>query len=317
MFHRMTYRPMLEQLETRMTPSVTASLNPAGVLTLTGDAADNFVDAHDDGAGNVTVSYGDFTDLDSGSLTTATFSGVKTVQADMGAGTDFFFYTYDGTNGGIHTNLDVTLGTGSDVAYITSPCPIVPFGNPVVDGTTNITIRTGNIQNEGTSGDFDGVSLDAINDVNPGVHLNVKLIGDDGSDNLYFGQYGGIGAGATVNVEEWGGDGYDFLTANITSACLGKSTLDGEMHWNLDGGAGSDYVQAWVQITDGSASAISSVTLRGGLDVDTVIYYQDDLATAVRATLLGGNDAGDTAYVTLFSGNTPRTNGFPGGVFWF
>ena len=71
-------RPMVEQLETRTTPAVTASMSAGGVLTFIGDSNNggDYVQANDDGAGNITASYGNFL---SGPNNFATFSGIKKV----------------------------------------------------------------------------------------------------------------------------------------------------------------------------------------------------------------------------------------------
>src|SRR5262245_44928828 len=86
---RYQFGPGIVPLESRLTPAVSASLSPAGVLTFTGDAGINVVDARDLTNGDVQVSYGDVTNgaLD---LTTTTFQGVTKIKADLGAGTDVF-----------------------------------------------------------------------------------------------------------------------------------------------------------------------------------------------------------------------------------
>ena len=309
-------RPMVEQLETRTTPAVTASLSAAGVLTFIGDSNNggDYVNASDDGAGNISAFYGNFI---SGPNNFATFSGVKKVVTTF-AGNDQFSYDYTGANGGIHTTLDVTLGGGNDSCIITSPCPYTPFGNPVVDQSMNITVRAGDINNQGSASDSAFILVNAINDVDPGVNLNVKLYADPGSDTLEYAQYGGIGAGATVNLLEKGGSGQDFLFANINPYCTGQSTLDGQFHWNLDAGSGNNStVEAIVNVTGGSAAGVtSSVHISAGTGTGvTVIYSQTDPTNTVLANL-HGNQAGDTAFISIGSGNAPSAiSGFPGGVF--
>src|SRR5262249_49798137 len=231
---------------------------------------------------------------------------------------DAFYYDYSrgGTPGPIHTSLDITLGRGSDSAVITSPCPSVPFGNPVVDAETNITVRTGDKQNHGDASDQDSLVVPAINDVNPGVHLNVTLLGDEGTDVLDFEQYGGIGRGGTVNLKMDGGAGDDYLVASVLSfGCTGVATLDGEMHWNVDGGSGNDHFYVDLSITGGAGSGASTIDFRGGAGADAVEYYQDDPTSTVSTRSDGGKDAGDTATIVIYSGNAPRITGFPGGVF--
>ena len=75
-----TFLPHLETLADRTVPSVTSAFEN-GVLTLTGDDADDLVAIVSEGDGTFSVDLGDETE---------TFEGVEQIVADLGDGDDEF-----------------------------------------------------------------------------------------------------------------------------------------------------------------------------------------------------------------------------------
>src|SRR4051812_42305656 len=105
------YTPRFEALEDRTTPSVTASLS-SGVLTLTGDLANDNVTVRATGTDAVQV-----TTFDNNNTTpvTQTFNNVTSIVANLGEGNNTLT-----VNPTLDTNLmlNVTTGGGNDFLNI-------------------------------------------------------------------------------------------------------------------------------------------------------------------------------------------------------
>ncbi len=247
------FRPCLEALETRLTPAVTASLSPDGVLSLTGDDGANAVVARDRGDGKVEVIAGNinadwfpgFNVTEFSEVSSSTFEGVAKVRADMGAGNDLFFYYYSGEV--MDTDLDLTLGRGTDYTEVRAFIDDASQPIPKASGL-DIDIRTGDKDNqEDTDTRFNGIAV-----LIPQVagDLRINLTGTDLQGQLEPVFTGGVesfvvslftvDAGAEASVRIDGRDGIDHMGVLVFFA------VNGDLNVTLSGGGGDDFVQGFV-----------------------------------------------------------------------
>lgn len=184
----------MESLEVREVPAVAASLSAAGVLTLTGDGANDRVQVSTVG----TQVQAQFTNA-AGSLTTLSVdvAAVKSVVLNGGGGNDYLANL---------TWMPGTLNGGSGNDYLQGGA-----GNDTLNGSTgNDTLidNTGGI-NTFNGGDGD----DALSSTVAGATMN----GGNGNDLLYD-----IIGGSTHN----GGAGTDNIITNVGDTLIGNDRLN-------------------------------------------------------------------------------------------
>src|SRR5262245_4143239 len=242
----------VEPLETRLVPAVTAALSQ-GVLTLIGDAGDNVVDARDRGNGTVEVATGERDDAGNIVIvSSSTFEGVSKVQADMGAGDDIFQYLYTGNV--MATDLDVTLGRGTDFALVGEP---VPTGVLSEASGLRIDIKAGDEHNQedpDTITNFMGVVVPIVSG-----DVRINLTGTDlqvfpsglGGFEQFFVVIPVVAAGGEASVRVDGRGGFDHVVEN-------SSLVNGTLNLKIDGGDGFDHVTTSVFFVN------EELTIEGG-----------------------------------------------------
>jgi Ca2+-binding RTX toxin-like protein len=179
--------PAVESLDERVAPSVTAIfVQPAGLLTVTGDAADNTITISRDAAGKILVNGGAVKILGG----TATVANTSTVSVFGLAGNDTI-------------SLDEANGTLPKALF---------FGG---DGNDTLTGGSGNDQLFGGAGNDvllgkggnDSLFGGAGNDVLTGGAGNDQVFGEAGNDTMIWNP----GDGTDLNE---GGDGIDTVIVN-------------------------------------------------------------------------------------------------------
>jgi hypothetical protein len=129
------FRPRLDRLEARDCPAVTVARD-GFVLSLTGDAADDWVAVCDEGLQSVEVQTERGTEV---------FRGIRRVVADLGEGDDAFEFHQAATNPSISLMAKVDLAEGDDRFEYRSPPPEPDQPPPDPDRPARylLNVRTG------------------------------------------------------------------------------------------------------------------------------------------------------------------------------
>jgi hypothetical protein len=290
MSRKPSFRPQLDALEDRLTPSVSWSVT-ANSLDITGtDFADNAV-LIDDGSSLTLDADGP------GPNAAVAVPNKPIVNVSLRAGNDTFLYQHRMAQGNFAFDRTVNMNGG--------------------DGKDDILVN--NVKNGllGSRADFDGgthlFSIDGGND-------NDEVIIDLARSNLAHGHASRVIASgdiidrAVVSFDVQGGFGSDFLQAGsffITSNVEGGSSLSislkGDPPSRFHDLAPRDFFDDFLSANyQGQAAGSVSLYLDGGPN--------NDLVQAIVIALAGSGSASSTSGITVFmSGGEGDLIGFPGG----
>lgn len=210
------FRPRLDGLADRALPSATIG-EVAGVLSVRGNADANTIAITDDGsagAGNVTVV------ADGTTYTSA--GAVRRIRVFSGGGADTVGYSLTSDLAAGQTrSVTINAGPGDDV-YTADLLAGVATGSRL-----DMSVYAG-------GGDDTLTVTGGLVDVAAGARLNLDLYGDGGDDQIVV-DLAGLVEGR-VDVGVFGGNGNDFLTADLTA----DAGSPGGMFARMKGGAGRD-----------------------------------------------------------------------------
>jgi hypothetical protein len=287
MSKRMTYRPRLESLESRLplAGNVTAELS-GGQLTILGDSADNDIVVVQSGD-TVTITGNAGTTINGAPAAAFTTSGLEKAEFKMESGDDHLFLINVDPSG----DVVVEMGDGNDIAEASN-----------VDAGANFTIKSGKgddlvgVANSSAGGDmnveFEGKATLFLTRLNVTKNLSVDT---DGDDQISIDGVITVGEDLTVST----GKGNDVVTvADLVTAApvsVGKSlridTDRGNDRVNLvDVVVGEDiYVNTGkgndtATLTDVSSGKSLSVNTDDGNDRVTAT----NVSAAVDAIFAGG-----------------------------
>jgi hypothetical protein len=255
------FRPEVQALEDRQLLSVSSTFFN-GVLTLTGNKANDFVSLAHDGNGLVTGSATGIAAINQ--------SGVNRLVIETKGGRDTVFVTQTG-NLLRSFDLDVRLGDDPDVFSTTLQGSIAGFR------TMNITV------NGDQNSDRMTVAADQNVGISTGAKLQVRMEGGGvffTDDKLSF-FYRGLVKG-TLEVAMDGGRGDDVLTALIGLAAGSTGQVGTGGGARLDGGGGDDRLT--FEVSDFSGATVNAA-MDGGGGKDTGTH-----TTNVRASGLERNN---------------------------
>lgn len=250
---------LLESLEDRRTPAVTASFVPAsGVLTVFGDALNNVISVSRNAAGNLLVNGGAVAVLGG----SATVANTALIQIFGQSGNDTL--TLDEANGAL-PRAQIFGGVGNDTLTGGS-------GNDMLFGQAGNDVLLG-------KGGFDFLFGGTENDVLTGGDADDQVFGESGDDRMIWNpgddtdlNEGGVGVD-TVEVNGGGGAEIFTTTANGTrvrfdridpapfSIDIGTSE---KLVVNMNGG--NDFFAA-----TGNLAALIQITVDGGTGDDTIL----------------------------------------------
>ena len=247
---RQSFCPRVEALEERALMACNVFVGPGGVLNIIGDGAADTIRLEDDGLATVHV--------DATGFGSHTFTGIRSIVVDSGAGDDFVFYNLQGDlQAGVTRTFDAALREGDDRFFAT-------LYNP----------------NTGKYSDFQQGSL---------LLLGVKA--HEGNDDLFFDAGGGVDMDhATMKIGFHGNDGDD----RIGMSWAGLNDHGGVTFWSY-GGEGNDLIRQsmWADPASVAPSPGGLRSIAEGQAGDDVIYNYVDAPWAVSTDssyIDGGDD---------------------------
>jgi hypothetical protein len=202
---------------------------------------------------------------------------------------------------GAKHNIQVTAGNGSTFTSGNTPVDEIIVRTGRGGDTVNYNL-TGNTSSAMTVDVHLGGGKDTFNGslnghtLLSGANYKLNVRGGDGRNDLDFfgGQGAAINAGASLSVNESGGDDAD----NLSIAYDG--VLNGKLNFHLYGRGGNDTLSANVNIHSGSTGTLGvagdDATLSGGPGNDTLTYLVHTNGSAADVFALANGGAGtDTA----------------------
>jgi hypothetical protein len=264
--------------------SVSYSFDPTGVLTFTGDAANDYLEIRDTGrAGPGNVSY-----------RTSTSSQFRVINEDVWkiaintrGGNDTVVHRMAGKAAGLYREVDAKLGTGNDVFDSTIAGNVQgsngmrilangEYGNDRLTGRMNGDIRGGAMVGFSFHGgefdagvDFMNVFADQDVDIDSTSILWSNMSGGSGNDNMQLRYNGELDGGLLFNLE--GQDGSDWVRAhsNLNAGSSGYLGGGGYSPSRVSGGAGSnDTVEFGVRNLAAGNTATVTAEISGGAGTD-------------------------------------------------
>lgn len=273
------FRPQVETLEAKYTPSVT--LSGTKLIIDGSDGVNNVVVTQNDQADTITVVE------NNGSAQTFKSSKVTDIKVDLKDGGDSFTFRLAGTWNFVRPkNFVVDLGAGQDSASFdlahnaTSGLAEVN-GNISINllgkgGADKLTAQFGQAENATVTliSDFgtgdDSASVTFLGDFQA-ANVALRFIADnsdsvdDGSDVFKVDAQGvDLNAASSLDIDMAGGRGTDTLDV------LYSGELDGLLKVRMDGGKQRDTVRAGIGLDSHSSGSLDAI-IRGGAElVDTV-----------------------------------------------
>lgn len=274
---RNRFQPQMDTLEDRCTPAVT--------LTQTGDTLNITGDAAADAVAVTALSNNVFRVDQPGGIASQTFTGVKTITANLGDGANAISLNLQqsaNVSANITTgvdndtvrvrlggtlrkndtlNLTVDTGAGSDSAGIVATTPALAAGNPA--GDVYYTYKSQNTINATINlGDGDDAALFYLAQIGRYDNDNITVDGGSGF-NFYTLASGAIGQNARLTYNVTGGTGGDFLTTYL-------GALDANSHVNMTDNLGDGDNQANLAVTWLNQNAELNETVNTGSGADIV-----------------------------------------------
>jgi Ca2+-binding RTX toxin-like protein len=250
--------PRFEQLDARVTPAVTASFLPGGVLSVIGDSLDNTITISRNAAGNLLVNGGAVT-IKGG---TATIANTTLIQVFGLGGND-------------------TLTIDESVGAMPRANMFGGFGNDTVTGGSGGDQLFGQAGNDTLlgKGGFDFLFGGANNDVLTGGDADDQVFGESGNDRMIWnpGDDTDLNEGGAGNdtVEVNGGGGAEVFTVTANGLRVRFDRLDPapfaidigtSENLVLNANGGNDAFSA-----TGNLAALIKITVDGGTGDDSIL----------------------------------------------
>lgn len=251
------FRPNAEALEERSLMACNVFVDGAGVLNIVGDGANDYVTLYDNG-------HGDILGVASG-VGPFSFSHIKDISIDTGAGNDTVNYTLMGDlqAGTTHT-MSVNLRGGDDV-----------FNASLYNYWT---------------GEY--------SDMERGSLYLMKVVGEDGNDRMFLDAGDTDMRYATMKMAFYGGQGDDIIGMNYAGL-----VDHGGVSFFAYGNEGNDQIRMSM-IADPASVAPAPGGFRGiieGNDGDDTIYFDLSASSAVGhdQTSIDGGRGADRAFTNI------------------
>jgi hypothetical protein len=238
-------------LEGREVPACVVALGGPDTLVVTGNAAADAVVLRDNGLGGISgfaTGHGAFS-----------FSGIKNIRVDTGAGSDRVGYTLlRPMQAGQERVVNAWLGAGNDSFTANLFNPATGVGSDLRAGSSLIIGAYG-----GAGTDWLTVNADRDVDVAAGARLKMVLLGEDGNDVLR-GYYRGENDGS-VSIRDFdGGAGNDIVRGYLREDLGSTGVNAGLVH----GGDGDDQLALFLVTQSPPLLGL----LDGGFGTDTGIH---------------------------------------------
>jgi hypothetical protein len=304
---RSGFRPQLDNLENRVTPSTVVFPTGSHTLNIIGDNHANTVDIQQDDSNNdlTIVADGHTFSFNSDQFSKinialnggndhlsyelqSDFTNAKLLNIDLGKGNDqanldFF------DNGNIHADLFIKLQAGSGNDNLTAS-----FGQ-VEDAHVNLFAAMGDGKDDAT--------INLFGDLTGTARVDVNVDGGDGNDRITFnaneddvnndGTGIDISADAQLNVALSGGKGNDTIDATY------EGELDGTFSFQADGGKGNDTIDAEITLDSASSGSLHAfVRGKDGNDDLTLNVTDNSGGTASVDATVDGGSGHDTCVAT-------------------
>jgi hypothetical protein len=282
---RVNFRPSLDHLENRLTPTTFVNLSQGGhTLNITGDNHANTVDIQQDDTNNqlTVVADGHTVQFDSDQITN--------IKVNLKGGDDQFSYGLqsDFTNS---KKINIDLGKGNDQAQLN----FFNDGNIKADLAINVLGGSGNDQLKASFGEVDDakltlnafmgdgkddVTVNLLGDLKGTTKVNINVDGGAGKDMFFFEADNDmvnndttgidIDSDASLNVRLLGGLDRDVMDAFY------EGELNGKFNFLADGGKGNDKIDAEFTLDSGSTGSLKAAVLGGKGDDDLKLNVTDN-----------------------------------------
>lgn len=266
---RHRYRPALEPLESRWTPTCTL-VQDFATLTIGGDALDSDIKINDDPAGNrVIVGCDGVTQI---------FEGIKKIVIKGRAGNDFLDYDFLSAYSGARRNIQYFPGRGDDALAF----GLVPFGF----GTTP----------------FGAVPFNLL----AGSRMTIKINDANGWEDVFAILDGDIAGNSTFTMNAFLGEGQDGFTMELDPNSFDLLSSS-RFTLVVDGGTGADSLELEQRFAMDVSNipriaGTFAVTMWGGLGPDAVFADLNRSPSITPGSTIGADFEIDGSMTIVLNG---------------